>query len=52
MEQKVVKFFDYKPMTEKEVANSATPNGSLKCTIKERPTRVCFILIADNDVDK
>lgn len=40
MDQKIVKFLNFPPMTKKETQTAQLPKGCLKLSIKERPARV------------
>lgn len=40
MEQKIVKFINFPPLTKKEIQSAQLPKGNVKLVVKERPARV------------
>lgn len=51
MDQKLVKFLEFSPLSGKEIASAKVPKSCLKTIIKERPARVDSVYQA-HDVDK
>ena len=43
MEQKILKFINFPPLTKKEIQSAQLPKGNVKLAVKERPARVAAV---------
>jgi len=50
MEQKIVKFINFLPLTKKELQSAQLPKGNVKMAVKERTARVVCEITADTHV--